>query len=252
MIDIASLSPWLLVLAPALIIVAYTVFGLSGFGATVIAVPILAHFLPIAYLVPLMAVLDLASSAFLGVKARGQISKAEMMRLLPFMMLGFAAGATLLAGIPDRYLRAALGVFALAIGLHGILNPVLRERISVWWCVPAGIVGGAVATVFGAGGPIYATYMSGRLGDKGELRATIATLVSISAFSRAIIYAITGLLLNLAVLAGATLLAPFVWIGLKLGQRIHVGLTQEQLRRVLGALIVLTGASLLARAFLAP
>ena len=38
---------------------AYTVFGLSGFGSTVISVPILAHFLPVSYLVPLMALLDL-------------------------------------------------------------------------------------------------------------------------------------------------------------------------------------------------
>ena len=59
MIDPAQLSPWLLLLAPLVIVVAYTVFGLSGFGSTVIAVPILAHFLPISYLVPLMALLDL-------------------------------------------------------------------------------------------------------------------------------------------------------------------------------------------------
>ena len=45
-------------------------------------------------------------------------------------------------------------------------------------------------------------------------------------------------------------LAPFVWMGLKLGSRIHVGLTQEQMRRAVGSLLVLTGLSLLARVFL--
>ena len=36
MIDLSNLSPWLWVVAPIAIIVAYTVFGLSGFGATAI------------------------------------------------------------------------------------------------------------------------------------------------------------------------------------------------------------------------
>jgi uncharacterized membrane protein YfcA len=250
MIDYANLSPWLLLVAPLVVIAGYTVFGLSGFGSTVISLPILAHFLPVAYLVPLMALLDLFSAVFIGTQGRGLVSKPELKRLIPFMFVGFVAGVTLLVSLPESYLRTALGVFAIAVGVNSIVNPVLQRTISAWWSVPAGIVGGALATVFGAGGPIYATYLSGRLRDKGELRSTISTLISISAFTRALAYAVSGLLLNLATLAGTIVLAPFVWIGLKLGARIHLGLTQEQMRRAIGALLVLTGSSLLARAFL--
>ncbi|MGZ5572269.1 MAG: TSUP family transporter, partial [Usitatibacter sp.] len=153
-------------------------------------------------------------------------------------------------GVPDRYLRAALGVFAATVGIYGILNPVLHRTISALWAIPSGIVGGAIATIFGAGGPIYATYLSGRLRDKSEIRSTLSTLISISAFTRAVVYALTGLLLHLPILAGIVVLAPFAWMGLKLGSRIHVGLTQEQMRRAVGALLVLTGSSLLARVLL--
>jgi hypothetical protein len=52
MIDVADLSPWLWLLAPLVVMIGYTVFGLSGFGSTAITVPILAHFLPVSYLVP--------------------------------------------------------------------------------------------------------------------------------------------------------------------------------------------------------
>jgi uncharacterized membrane protein YfcA len=250
MIDYANLSPWLLLVAPLVVIAGYTVFGLSGFGSTVISLPILAHFLPVSYLVPLMALLDLFSAVFIGTQGRGQVSKPEVKRLIPFMFVGFVAGVTLLVSLPENYLRTALGGFAIAVGLNSILNPVLQKSISAWWSVPAGITGGALATVFGAGGPIYATYLSGRLRDKGELRSTISTLISISAFTRALAYAVSGLILNVATLAGTLVLAPFAWIGLKLGGRIHVGLTQEQMRRAIGALLVLTGSSLLVRAFL--
>lgn len=249
MIDIHELSPWLLLVAPLVVIAAYTMFGLSGFGSTVISVPILAHFLPVLYLVPLMVLLDLASALFMGTTGREHVSKPELKRLIPFMFVGFVIGATVLVGVPDKYLRSALGVFAAAVGIHSILNPVLHRTISRWWSVPAGIVGGAIATVFGAGGPIYATYLSGRLRDKTEIRSTISSLISISAFTRALVYAVTGLLLHLTIFAGALVLSPFVWLGLKLGHRIHVGLTQEQMRRAVGAVLVLTGLSLLARTF---
>jgi uncharacterized membrane protein YfcA len=63
MIDFQALSPWLLVVAPVAVIAGYTVFGLTGFGATAITVPILAHFLPVSYLVPVMALLDVFSRA---------------------------------------------------------------------------------------------------------------------------------------------------------------------------------------------
>ena len=250
MIDTANLSPWLLLVAPLVIIVAYTVFGLSGFGSTVVSVPILAHFLPISYLVPLMALLDLASAVIVGGRGREHLSKEELKRLLPWMFVGFVVGGTVLVGVPDRYLRIALGLFAAIVGMYSIMNPVLSRTISTLWSIPAGIVGGAFATVFGAGGPVHATYLSGRLRDKNQIRATISTLISISAFSRAVVYAVSGLLMHMALLVGALVLAPFVWIGLRIGQRIHVGLTQEQMRRAVGGLLVATGLSLLARALI--
>jgi uncharacterized membrane protein YfcA len=58
-------------------------------------------------------------------------------------------------------------------------------------------------------------------------------------------------LLHFSILVGGLVLAPFVWLGLKLGARIHVGLSQQQMRRVVGVLVLLTGLSLLARVLLA-
>ncbi len=247
MIDTAHLSPWIYLAAPVVVIVAYTVFGLSGFGSTMVSVPILAHFLPVSYLVPLMALLDLISAMMIGSSSREHLSKEELKRLVPWMLLGFVIGVTVLVHVPDVYLRVALGIFAACIGAYSIVNPTLHKTISKFWAIPAGIIGGAVGTIFGAGGPIYATYMSGRLRDKSQIRATLSTLISISAFSRAIVYAVGGLLLHTTIFMGGALLTPFAWIGIKIGHRIHLGLAQEQMRRAVGALVLLTGLSLLAR-----
>jgi uncharacterized membrane protein YfcA len=249
MIDLASLSPWLWVVAPAVIVAAYLVFGLSGFGSTIISIPILAHFVPIAYLVPCFALIDCASATFIGRTNREHIAKEEMKWLLPIMMVGFVAGATILVKVPDIYLRVALGIFAIAVGIHGIVNPVMTKRISRWWVVPTGVFGGAMSTTFGTGGPIYATYLVGRLSDKSRIRATMSTLIAISAIIRAITYVVSGLI-TLSLVVGALAAAPFALLGLRLGTRIHIGMSQEQMRRVVGALLILTGAGLLIRSLM--
>jgi hypothetical protein len=166
------------------------------------------------------------------------------------LFVGFVLGVTVLVGVPDQYLRVALGIFATAIGVHGIFNPTLKRSVSTLWSIPAGVVGGAVATIFGAGGPIYATYLGARLQDKNEIRSTVAALISVSALTRAILYAVSGLLLHLSILVGGLVLAPFAWIGMRIGNRIHLGLSQEQMRRAVGGLLVATGVSLLARSLL--
>lgn len=246
-VDVAQLSPWLFVVAPVVILFAYTIFGISGFGATIIAVPLLAHFLPVAFLVPMFVLLDLAAALVIGTSSREHLSRQEMKNLLPFMFVGIVLGVTLLVRVPQDWLRAALGVFALAVGVYSIVNPVLVKTISKWWMVPVGIAGGSIAAVFGAGGPIYAAYLSGRLKDKSEIRATMSTLISISAFTRALVYGVSGLLLHTTILVGAAVLAPLAWVGIKTGARIHVGLTQEQMRRMIGVLLVVAGVSLLVR-----
>jgi uncharacterized membrane protein YfcA len=249
MIDTAALSPWLWVVGPAVIVLGYLVFGLSGFGSTIVTVPILAHFLPISYLVPLLALIDCVTATVVGRTSREHLARDELKALLPITFVGFVVGVTVLVKVPDIYLRTALGIFAVAVGIHGIVNPVVTRRISRWWSLPTGIFGGAMSTTFGTGGPIYATYLAARLSDKSQIRATMSTLIAISAIVRAVTYVVTGLV-TVALATGALLAAPFAWLGLKVGTRIHVGLSQQQMRRVIGALLVLTGSSLLIRIFL--
>ena len=249
MIDVAALSPWLWVVAPAVIVLGYLVFGLSGFGSTIVTVPILAHFLPISYLVPLLALIDCVTATIVGRTSREHLARDELKALLPITFVGFVVGVTVLVTVPDIYLRTALGIFAVGVGIHGIANPVVTRRISRWWSIPTGIFGGAMSTTFGTGGPIYATYLSARLSDKSQIRATMSTLVPVSAIVRAATYVVTGLVTT-TLATGALLAAPFAWLGLKVGTRIHVGLSQQQIRRVIGVLLVLTGSSLLVRTFL--
>jgi len=235
------------IVAPLTILFAYTVFGMSGFGSTVIAIPILANWLPLTYLVPLMTLGDLVAAVAVGGSNRQHVSGAELKRLMPFMILGIALGVTVLVAVPQHPLKIGLASFAMAVGLHSVLNPVPKGTISPWWCVPAGTVAGILAAVFGAGGPVNVAYLAGRLRDKGQIRSTVSVIISISATIRTTFYALAGLVLKASLLAGVAMAAPFAWAGLALGSRIHIGLTNEQMRRAVGGVLMASGAVLLAR-----
>jgi uncharacterized membrane protein YfcA len=62
--------------------------------------------------------------------------------------------------------------------------------------VDRGLAGGITSTVFGAGGPPYAIYLSQRGLTKEQFRATLgfATMTSISV--RAVAFTLTGMLLD--------------------------------------------------------
>ena len=59
--------PWPTLLATALILFgAYTVYGLTGFGSTIVAMPLLAHLYPLRFAVPMMLVFDISAGLLLG------------------------------------------------------------------------------------------------------------------------------------------------------------------------------------------
>jgi uncharacterized membrane protein YfcA len=215
-----------------------------------VAVPLLAHFLPLGFVVPWVLVLDTLAAVALagGRKGRAHADWAEIRWLLPGTLLGIVLGAGVLTNAPQAPLLAALGLFVLAFGLRNVLNIHGDRPIGRGWAVPAGLAGGTIGALFGTGGPPYVIYLSHRLRDKSVLRATFSGLFMLDGGFRVITFGLAGLFwqadMGWAILAGLPLMAG----GLYLGHRIHLGLTQRQMMATIGLLLLASGASLLIRA----
>jgi uncharacterized membrane protein YfcA len=234
--------------AAAVLLVAYAVFGMTGFGSALIAVPVLAHLWPLATLVPMIALFEIASALLVGGSQRRAVDLGEAATLLPFMLAGIAAGALLLVRAPPEWLVAGLGVFVMGYGLRGLLaRETTFRRSPRWWAAPFGLVGGVVSAMFGTGGSFYVIHLAGRLEDKSALRATLSTVLGTSNAIRLAVFLATGLLLP-AVAATAAVLLPVVLLGLWLGMRLHDRISRAALMRTVCALLVPAGLSLLARA----
>jgi hypothetical protein len=230
---------------------AYTVFGLTGFGAAMVAVPILVQFIPLQFVVPMLLLLDLVVTTLVGLRNRSSVSRPELLRLIPFMMVGVALGTTVLAKVESRWLLVGLGLFVLAMTARALTASSARmEAAAKGWSVPAGVIGGVFSALFGTGGPVYTIYLSRRLPEIDAFRSTIAAVILSSAVVRLLAFAGGGLLQQGDLWRSAAFAMPFSLAGLALGSCLRRRVSAEAVRRALLIFLCASGASVLLRGLL--
>lgn len=231
----------------SIVLFAYTVVGLTGFGASMVAMPMLVHLLPLRLALPMMLVYDLAGGVLIGVRNRRSVDRGELFRLLPFMLLGVVLGVTMLVKAPERTLLLLLGLFVLAFAGWSLLARPSLAPIAPAWAAPFGTVGGVFSALFGTGGPIYTIYLARRVQDKGRLRATISLLLFLSALARLTSFVAASLFSppGLAMLI-ATML-PCALAGMYLGTRLHHRLPAHRIVQAVWTLLIAGGAALVLR-----
>src|SRR5688500_14618514 len=99
--------PSLLIIVVA-VTLAYLVFGATGFGSSVIAVPVVAHFLPLTFVVPLITAVDLGAVSNAMVRLWRLVAWREFLRLLGPAFIGIVVGSTILINLPRNVALLAL------------------------------------------------------------------------------------------------------------------------------------------------
>jgi uncharacterized membrane protein YfcA len=238
------------IVAMALIaLVAYTILGISGFGSALVNIPLLAHFLPLTTILPILVLVDFAATSTNGLKFRNDIDLSELTTIIPIMCVGIAIGVLLLNRVPGNALLPVLGVSIALYGIYRLREPITTKFISPAWGYLAGFTGGLMGGLFGIGGPMYASYMTRRTNDYGKMRATMAAVFTVSTAFRIVAFLIAGMFLNREVWWGVAIILPFMFIGLNIGHRLHGKLHREHLSIFISVMLVASGVSLIARAF---
>jgi uncharacterized membrane protein YfcA len=168
---------------------------------------------------------------------------------MPAILIGIAAGATLLVRLPREPALLGLGVLVAIYGIYLLKGPPSLRTAPTWLAWPLGLVGGVFSVVFGTGGPVYMVYLSARIHDKSVLRATSAAIITVSVWIRVGVFIATGLMLHAPLLMLALAMVPVMVLGLKLGNRLHHALSGTSVLRLIALLLTANGLSLIARAW---
>jgi len=232
----------------AILLAAYFIRGITGFGSGLISVPLLALFLPLQFVVPLILLLDFTASIVIGGFNFKRVKWDEVGVLIPFGMVGVILGTSLLVNLPPEPMLIALAGFVFVFAMRSLLNLHGDKLISRGWAVPASLTGGTVGALFGTGGPPYVIYLSHRIRDKSELRATFSALFFTEGLTRIGSFLVAGLLMTASVWVAFFAALPLVLGALYLGGRVHVGIGPGQMARLVGVLLLVSSVSLLFKA----
>jgi len=228
---------------------AYVVFGIAGFGTALVAGPVLVHFMPLSTLIPLLVVLDFIAAFGNLLPSRQAVVGSELRRLLPFMALGCTLGVIFLLNLKSDVLLLLMGVFVTGYALYMLVVKARPARLSGFWAVPMGTVGGLFGALFGSGGFLYAIYLNARLEDKQQVRATQSALISCSTVVRLTLFIVAGVYADTALLWTAVCLLPAMALGLWVGRRLTLNMSRETFVQLITWLVLASGLALLYRYF---
>jgi uncharacterized membrane protein YfcA len=227
------------------VLLGYTVLGLTGFGSALVIVPLLAWQWPLPEVVALTLLMDVPASAFHSGLNWRQVQWRELRRLLPGLVLGTVAGLWLMQQLQSRWPLLVLGLYVAAVGLNALRprQAVLRQPAAVWaW--PVGTAIGLVEMMFGTAGPLVVAWLSRRVADAQQMRASTPMIITVAASTVLAGMAWDGRLASPLLWQRWTVLIGVALLGVWLGHRVAHRVPVARLRQIICGLLVVSGLML--------
>jgi uncharacterized membrane protein YfcA len=248
---VSSLSFLGLAFYAAVLLGAFAVRSAAGFGAGLIAVPMLALILPVSTVVSVATALTTLTSVHQVGREWRQIAWRHFAVIFLYSMVGIGLGLYFIKLLDEHNLRRCLGAFLLVYSIYALRTPNTSRLLPRRWrgalAAAAGIGGGLCSALFGAGaGPIYVVYFDILRLEKAVFRATMSAVVVLGGAARIAGYGSYGFYGSSTI----PLLAvgvPLVMVGSWLGDRLVVRLSALWFSRLVAAVVLLSGVTLLVR-----
>lgn len=247
---IESLDPLRIAVTACIVFGAFVIRGMSGFGAGMIGIPLLAFLMPVHTAVSMFGLLVLVLFTFLSIRDWRDVVRDELKRLILPTLLGVAGGVLLFKHLDNRLLLQLLGGFLIAYALYALAVHYFglpEFTCSQQWAYPVGFVGAFIDTLFGGGGgTLVVIYLHMRRVGRAPFRATVAALWLAEMIARILGYGAAGYY-SLDTLLLCALLLPLMGAGTWVGERLGNRISQESFSMLMALLLLIAGASLLAK-----
>lgn len=226
--------------------------GFAGFGTGLVSSGLWFHALPAAMVPPLVALASVAAQ-FVGMIT---VRKAfDWRRAAPFLLggaIGVAPGVAALAAASPVILKTSIGAFLVAYAMYQLSNR-LRRHIGAWGGRTAdgviGLGGGFLGGFAGLSAPLPVMWIQLRGGSSQQQRAMYQPFNMVVLALASLGMAISGQVTADVVWVSALCL-PTTLIGAWIGARVYVGVSERSFQRIVLCLLLLSGAILIAQAFI--
>lgn len=161
------------VLVVAVFFVATLIRSTLGFGEALVAVPLLAYFVPVKVAAPAAALVSITVAAIVVAQDTRHVHVRSAARLVVSTLVGIPLGLLLLRAGSEPAVKTGLGAVIVAFAVWSMRQRgryTLRDDRLAWmFGVSAGVLGGA----YGMNGPPLVVYGSLRRWKPQQFRATL-------------------------------------------------------------------------------
>ena len=223
-----------------IVLIAGFIQGLTSFGLSIVAIPLLIRIFPLQEVVPTIVVLALLTNILILTSARKEIQFKKFVPLVFMGILFLPLGAYSLRYLNPDYLKLCFGILITVFSLLLILKktfPIKHEKIGF---IITGSLSGFLNGSLSLSGPPVVLFLSNQGIDKGTFRANITLYFLILNVIAIIVFLATGLL-NRVVGERILYLAPALVAGVLAGIKISKGLGDESFRKVVLILLLISG-----------
>ena len=238
-----------ILLLTCILVAAHVIETITGFGATIIALSLGAHLLPVEVLVVALVLVAWIQSAWLISRGFRHIDwRTLTTRILPFSAVGFPVGIWSFRVLPGEALKLLLGAFVVTISLAELYRLYRLQASPRALPLPAtaGLLGagGFFHGLFASGGPLVVYYASRALAEKGVFRATLSVLWITLNTVLIVSYGLSGRL-GERPLTLALYFLPALACGILAGELLHSRVNQGTFKKLVQFVLFFTGISLL-------
>jgi uncharacterized membrane protein YfcA len=157
------------------IFIATVIRSAFGFGEALVAVPLLAFWIPLPVAAPLAVLVSITIAGIVVVQDWKKIHLRSASWLVLSSLLGIPLGLLLLANSHQRGVKAALAVIIIAFSVYSLIGraPLELKQDSRGWLLACGFFAGVLGGAYGMNGPPLAVYGAMRRWSAQHFRATL-------------------------------------------------------------------------------
>jgi uncharacterized membrane protein YfcA len=210
-----------------LIIFIATVFRSAfGFGESLVAVPLLALWIPLNVAVPLSVLISVSIAGIVVVQDWRKIHFRSAGGLILYTLIGIPLGLLLLINFNEQIVRAVLGTVIVAFATYLLTGKQLKELKTEnrAWLFGCGLLAGIFGGAYGINGPPLVIYGAKKRWSAQHFRATLQGYFLVASMVGLVGYWLTGLLVPVVIhyyLLSLPVTLPAVFIGRAINNRLH-------------------------------
>lgn len=224
-----------------IILISFALKAVTGMGAALLCVPLLAMLIDMKRAVPLELVFEIIFGAVLIVQVYKEVQKEMLIIIVSSAFLGIFAGTGILLYASETKLRIILSVvvflFSLRIFFTSGNGRAGRKKPGYFLGILCGFAGGSIGGITGQQGPPIALYLENQIKDKTKLRSTLIALFFINDIFRAGVYLSQGLLTR-EIFIQSLYFLPAIIVAVIIGNFFHVRIEDSLIRKLIAAILV--------------